>query len=114
MKDEKLDLTVQDPALAAFGYGRRNWFVDWCLLFQDRFSTANYSPGREMALDTVWITLASVLSAFNISKALDGGGRPITPSGRYISSIVRCVAYRISATKFSSLLAVMWSRFNAQ
>ncbi|KAF7975318.1 hypothetical protein HWV62_9741 [Athelia sp. TMB] len=87
MKDEKLDLNVQDPALAAFGYGRRN------------------CPGREMALDTVWITLASILSAFNISKALDGNGLPITPSGRYISSIVSHVEpFQCAITPRSDLM----------
>ncbi|KZP22537.1 cytochrome P450 [Athelia psychrophila] len=69
MKEGKLDPTVQDPALAAFGYGRR------------------ICPGRHMAIGNVWFTLASVLTAFNIAKAVDADGRQITPSGRYITSL---------------------------
>ncbi|KZP17553.1 cytochrome P450 [Athelia psychrophila] len=69
MKEGKLDPTVQDPALAAFGYGRR------------------ICPGRHMAIGTVWNTLASVLASFNIEKALDADGRQITPSGQYTSAL---------------------------
>jgi hypothetical protein len=32
-----------------------------------------------MALDTVWIAIASILSVYNISKAVDDHGNTITP-----------------------------------
>jgi hypothetical protein len=32
-----------------------------------------------MALDTIWIAIASVLSVYNISKAVDDHGNVITP-----------------------------------
>lgn len=32
-----------------------------------------------MALDTIWIAIASVLSVYNITKAVDGRGNVITP-----------------------------------
>jgi hypothetical protein len=32
-----------------------------------------------MALDTVWIAIASILSVYNISKAVDDRGNVITP-----------------------------------
>ena len=34
MKDGKLDPTVQDPALVAFGFGRRIWCVRWLPLLK--------------------------------------------------------------------------------
>ena len=32
-----------------------------------------------MALDTIWIAIASVLSVYNITKAVDDRGNVITP-----------------------------------
>lgn len=54
---------VPDPIeIGAFGYGRRS------------------CAGKDMALDTVWIAIASVLSVYDISKAVDDHGNPITPA----------------------------------
>ncbi|OJT14150.1 O-methylsterigmatocystin oxidoreductase [Trametes pubescens] len=63
--DGTLDPAVRDPSVAAFGFGRR------------------ICPGRFMALDSMWITIACVLSMFEISKAVDEEGREITPDGEY-------------------------------
>lgn len=52
-------LSPMDPLSVAFGYGRR------------------VCPGRNMAEAQVWISIASILSVFDISPALDGMGRPI-------------------------------------
>ncbi|KAF7978428.1 hypothetical protein HWV62_600 [Athelia sp. TMB] len=71
LKDGELDPTVQDPELAAFGYGRR------------------ICPGRQMARSTVWLTAGSILAVFNINKAVDEKGTPVEPSGAYISAILR-------------------------
>jgi hypothetical protein len=35
--------------------------------------------GKIMALDTIWIAIASVLSVYNITKAIDDNGNVITP-----------------------------------
>ena len=35
--------------------------------------------GKSMALDTVWIAVASILSVYKISKAVDDRGNIITP-----------------------------------
>lgn len=35
--------------------------------------------GKGVALDTIWIAIASVLSVYNISKAVDSHGNKITP-----------------------------------
>ncbi|EMD42005.1 hypothetical protein CERSUDRAFT_110546 [Gelatoporia subvermispora B] len=65
MKDGKLNPDIRDPATAAFGFGRR------------------ICPGRFMAQESMWITIASVLSTFTIKKAVGPPGEPITPPIEY-------------------------------
>ncbi|KAG5636180.1 hypothetical protein H0H81_008915 [Sphagnurus paluster] len=50
---------------AAFGFGRR------------------ICPGRFLANDNVWIAMATILSTFTISKAIDTSGKPIIPEVSY-------------------------------
>ncbi|KAF8992234.1 cytochrome P450 [Cyathus striatus] len=61
MKDGKLNDDVLDPGNAAFGYGRR------------------VCPGRYVATSSVWITLASMLAVFDITKPLDKDGKAVEP-----------------------------------
>ncbi|KAF4622580.1 hypothetical protein D9613_009398 [Agrocybe pediades] len=69
--DGTLDTSVKDPSHACFGFGRR------------------ICPGRYMAYSAVWIAVASLLSVFDIEKAVDGNGNIIEPKYEYISSLVR-------------------------
>lgn len=46
-------------------------------------------PGKHMALSATWIAVASILSVFNISKALDADGDIIEPSMEYDSSTLQ-------------------------
>ncbi|KAJ7664491.1 cytochrome P450 [Mycena polygramma] len=55
---------------AAFGYGRR------------------LCPGRHMATASLFITVASILAAFDIKKALDEHGREIEPSYEFDSGFI--------------------------
>lgn len=59
--DEKknAELEINELPYAAFGFGRR------------------ICPGRWLALDTIWITIASVLAVYNISKPKDANGAVI-------------------------------------
>lgn len=77
MKDGKLDPEVRDPATAAFGYGRR------------------ICAGRHMAYESMWFNIASVLAAFNLSKAKDEHGAEITPSGEYIMGFLWYVSNNV-------------------
>ncbi|EMD37798.1 hypothetical protein CERSUDRAFT_94793 [Gelatoporia subvermispora B] len=61
LKNGELDPNVPDLATAAFGFGRR------------------MCPGRHFVQDLLWITFASVLTTFTISKAVDENGIEITP-----------------------------------
>ncbi|KAL5520722.1 hypothetical protein ACEPAF_2724 [Sanghuangporus sanghuang] len=60
-----------DPNKVAFGFGRR------------------ICPGRFFAENSVFIGIASILAVFNIERALDENGVPITPIEDYTSNIVR-------------------------
>ena len=64
---------VMEPELAAFGFGRRK------------------CPGRYLAMDSLWIAMAYLLTCYNIEKPIDASGKPIEPSGEYTTGLLRCV-----------------------
>ncbi|KAF7336336.1 Cytochrome P450 [Mycena venus] len=66
--DGTLNSTVRDPDIAAFGFGRR------------------ICPGRYMATASIWITVASMLAAFDIKKAVDENGQVVEPLFEYSST----------------------------
>ncbi|KAI0772489.1 cytochrome P450 [Trametes elegans] len=70
LKGGALDPTVFDPEEVAFGFGRR------------------ICPGRYMAYDGMWITVASVLACFEIGTAMDESGREIKLREDFVSSFV--------------------------
>lgn len=45
-------------------------------------------PGQHLADANFWISMATTLAAFNITKSKDAEGREITPSGEYNGSMV--------------------------
>ncbi|KAJ7483475.1 cytochrome P450 [Mycena latifolia] len=55
---------------AAFGFGRR------------------VCPGRHLATSSVWITVASILATFNITKAVGDDGNVIEPIHEYFPGLV--------------------------
>ncbi|KAH8110769.1 cytochrome P450 [Phellopilus nigrolimitatus] len=55
----------------AFGFGRR------------------ICPGRDFAQNSIFIGVASMLSAFDFEKSLDYNGAPITPSGKFQTHFIR-------------------------
>ncbi|KAJ7252466.1 cytochrome P450 [Mycena rebaudengoi] len=65
----RLNPAVRDPSLV-FGFGRR------------------VCPGRHMAQSALWITVASLLAVFNITKAIGEDGQILEPSYEYHSAIV--------------------------
>ncbi|KAJ7607921.1 cytochrome P450, partial [Roridomyces roridus] len=54
----------------AFGYGRR------------------FCPGQDLSLSILWITMASILATFDITKAVGEDGKVIEPSCDYSSAFV--------------------------
>ncbi|KAH9476206.1 Cytochrome P450 monooxygenase 98 [Psilocybe cubensis] len=63
-------LSPTDTLSVAFGYGRR------------------FCPGRHMGEAQVWISVACILSAFNITPALDENGRPIEVVPAFSSGMI--------------------------
>ncbi|CAK5271283.1 unnamed protein product [Mycena citricolor] len=63
--DGKLNPDILDPETITFGFGRR------------------ICPGRHLAVDTLWITIASILATFEIEKTIDESGDPVEPSYAY-------------------------------
>ncbi|KAF8997758.1 cytochrome P450 [Cyathus striatus] len=70
LKEGKLNDDVRNPEDIAFGFGRR------------------MCPGIHIAKSSLWITMASILSIFNIDKALDKNGNPIEPTYEFRSGAV--------------------------
>ncbi|KAI0076591.1 cytochrome P450 [Panus rudis PR-1116 ss-1] len=62
MKDGQLNSDVRDPRVAVFGFGRR------------------ICPGQALANETLWIVIASILAAFEISPAVNEKGEKIIPA----------------------------------
>ncbi|KAJ7146858.1 cytochrome P450 [Mycena epipterygia] len=69
LRDGKLNPDIRDPQ-AVFGFGRR------------------VCPGRHMVMSSMWITVASILAVFNITKAVGDDGQTIEPSYEYSSDLV--------------------------
>jgi len=54
--------------------------------------------GKSMAQDTIWIAIASVLSVYNITKAVDERGNVITPQVKLKPGTVRYVHTSVKLT----------------
>jgi cytochrome P450 len=67
--DGKGNLT-EDDEIYAFGFGRR------------------ICVGRHMASATVWLSIAAVLSTFNVQKKKDSSGKEIPLNGEYTDGLV--------------------------
>ncbi|KAJ7065498.1 cytochrome P450 [Mycena amicta] len=68
--DGKLNPDVRDPNMAAFGFGRR------------------MCPGRHMATESIFISVASILATLNIAKCIDEHGNPIEPTYDYFPALI--------------------------
>jgi len=68
--DGSENVQVLDPASSAFGYGRR------------------ICPGRFMADATLWISIASILTVFDIRPGKDGNGNPIEVKAEFESGMI--------------------------
>ena len=46
-------------------------------------------PGRWLAFDTLWITLASILAVYDVQKPVDKDGNIIEPEVGFTSALFR-------------------------
>ena len=70
MKDGKINPSVRDPSTIAFGFGRR------------------ICPGRFMAKESMWITVACFLATLDVGPMLDDAGNPVLPDGTYLQGLL--------------------------
>lgn len=63
--EPRLDPKILDPSAVIFGFGRR------------------ICPGRWLAYDTLFATVAGLIAAFDIRMVKDAKGEPVVPSGEY-------------------------------
>ncbi|TFK89937.1 cytochrome P450 [Polyporus arcularius HHB13444] len=61
---------VRDPSVAAFGFGRRK------------------CPGRFLAVESLWLSIANILAVYEIGRTIDKDGREITPAGEYVNGVM--------------------------
>jgi hypothetical protein len=61
------------------------------VMYDQNNSVASACAGKSMALDTIWIAIASVLSVYHITKAVDERGNFITPQVKLKPGTVRYV-----------------------
>ncbi|KAK0223378.1 cytochrome P450 [Armillaria fumosa] len=62
---------LQPQPTAAFGFGRR------------------VCPGRYLALNIIWITIASMAATLSFSKAVDSEGRVVEPNDTFMNAAIR-------------------------
>ncbi|KAF8824075.1 hypothetical protein HHX47_DHR9000128 [Lentinula edodes] len=67
--DGKINPKVKDPATAAFGFGRRA------------------CPGKHIALASLWIAVASILTCYSIEPELDEHGKPLSDCQTYVKTL---------------------------
>jgi cytochrome P450 len=79
LKNGQINKEVRDPIHMAFGYGRR------------------ICPGRHFAVSAVWIAIASLVAAFDITKAIDEDGNVVEADPPYQSSLL-CIAKQFTCS----------------
>lgn len=82
-----------DDTILAFGFGRRQIRSLRMVAFRS-YLPNRICPGRHMADATVWLEIASVLAAFDITKAKDDAGMDIEIPGLYSDGFVRYACVR--------------------
>lgn len=89
LKNSEIDPKTLDP-IPIFGFARRSVH---CYRSMVHISTTSHRicPGRFFAMDSLLISVVSVLSCFDIAKAKNKEGQEIEPKIRWTSGFSRCV-----------------------
>ena len=91
-EDGSLNPDVQDPMIV-FGFGRRFVIIlaTVCMTKITMTSFYRICPGRHMAMDTILIFIASILSVFDIRPYEDENGEPVVRELQMTSGLMQCV-----------------------
>ncbi len=92
LKDGKINPKLCE-AMPNFGYGRRYVKMSYYpfLVMNDTMHSFRICPGRHFAVDSLQMSIASILAVFNIDKARDDRGQVMEPEIEYISGFTRYV-----------------------
>lgn len=90
LKDGQLNLSVRQPEVSTFGFGRRYTSFLGSFYYFQRSSLDIYRmcPGRFLSDNTLFSILASTLHSFDIAPALDEKGVPIPLSTERLSGLL--------------------------
>ena len=94
LKDGKLVVDGRDPAMVAFGFGRRCARPPFPSLPITSVPTClphRICPGRHFATSALFIFMASVLHTFNITAPVDEQGRPVRNGLRATTGLISFV-----------------------
>jgi cytochrome P450 len=83
LKDGQINPDVKDPEQMLFGYSRRYFHSQRTPIHRITRGFSRICPGRFFALRVLFLTVASLLATFDISKCLDEDGNPIVPEENY-------------------------------
>ncbi len=72
-------LILQIVACLGLDAGTRDVLLTRSFMSDENNFVASACAGKSMAMDTIWIAIASILSVYNITKAVDERGNVITP-----------------------------------
>ncbi|KAJ1303739.1 hypothetical protein OPQ81_008163 [Rhizoctonia solani] len=84
------DDPAPDPAMYAFGFGRR------------------ICPGNHISLQSLWLVISNTLANFDVSKALTPDGEVITPKEEYTNGILSQPLPFRNSIKPRSLASQVW------
>jgi len=70
IKNGKQDLSIRDPASAAFGFGRR------------------VCPGRHLGMESIWVAISGLLAVYEILPPTHGDPPQCKMTNAIISSVV--------------------------
>jgi cytochrome P450 len=83
LKDGQINPDVKDPEQMLFGYSRRYLHSRRTLIHRMTLGFSRICPGKFFVQRVLFLTIASTLATFDISKCLDEDGNPIVPEEKY-------------------------------
>jgi hypothetical protein len=89
MKEPGKELPPNPAEVAAFGFGRRS--ATYLTVVISLKYSSRVCPGRFLALNSSWLAIVSLLSSFNIERAVDSQGKEIIPEPLYTDGHIRSV-----------------------
>ncbi|KDQ22138.1 hypothetical protein PLEOSDRAFT_36328 [Pleurotus ostreatus PC15] len=91
LKDGLIDTQLKDRVMSSFGFGRRHVVSILCLYQPHARKYLRICPGRYFAMDTLWLSMASILSVYTIGKPVDESGRKVDIALKYKAGLNRHV-----------------------